>query len=663
MGNFEDFGGLGSLGEFFPDQEVRCINHNCRKTWTWMRGKDDNPSQPPKKLCPSCEEKLKNLTEITVTCKAEGCDCHWHVTPKEQLYGGKKVLSGYCHECAPKFDSSPRDREVKCRINSCDKTWIWTKRDQERRPSKKAPQRLCNDCYNELSKLEDTEYDCKVSSCKNKVVYTKLSKLYDLKAGKDIDHLPPRMCKSCHEKLKTYKTEKVKCRVDECEGTWDFSAYAQLDYYQREGEDAPLPKRMCNDCYNFMNSAKTEAVQCKNSRCKKEWQYSKRMQLHDKLTGNKKGRYRMCPSCFNKLNKLEVIQKPCKNSKYGCTNTYEYKPIDQLHDDLAHKKVNHQCSECSGFLENTKTITKKCTSCDAEIKFTAYEQLLQKFGKFHPADHCSKCLDNEMSEKLKDSENSAPITHHSHVVQIPSKGAWNKDRAIAELPPYINSEKLQQLIDSDFVIVLLTDEVSYNENENETLGAILEEKLNAKYEGLKTVVVNTVIPKSSLAQAVKRYKRDVAPYNPDFIICSFDQVNSRLKEQAKGYQVANTPESIETAFEALFDKLTKTKSKAVYMTGCPVIIDYNIPETIKRYEREEWASLQKEQHDRCLAHAKSAAHKFSLPILDLCSRFEVNGQESAKKWMKNYNSPNEKGIRNIADWLANYIHGINLYDE
>ncbi len=658
------YNSFGSLGDFFPDQEVRCMNPRCRNTWTWFKKDGDDPSKPPRRLCPECEARLAKLEDIEVPCKEEGCDKIFKMTAKEQLYAGKKAtLEGFCPECAAKRDHR-RDMEIPCRIQACEHTWVWTKRDQERNQEKTIPKRLCEKCFEELNKLHDIEVPCKIDACKKTWTYTRMGQLLDRKAGKDESYTPKRMCSDCMKKLKELKPKQIKCRIKECDNTWPFSTYAQLEYYSREGWDAAPPQRMCNECYSFINSVEEKTLHCKNKGCKNDWKYTKRMQLHDKLTKRKNATYRMCPECFKNFQDINPEEVPCKFAEHGCGNTWTRSAYEQLQTELQHKNHNpvKACEECSKFLNDAKTITKSCKKCAQDISFTPLEQLLHKLGKFTTSELCPDCLNQELKENA--AEGQLPITHHTHVVKLPSKGAWNRDAAIRELPPFVNHNKLVQLVDAEVVIVVFADELALHEDEEQSWPARLQQTLIERHPEFKTIVVNASIADTGSEQAVNRLKRDVSPFEPNVVLFSFDHGDSKVKDYRgeKGFEFKYPYERVAESLEDLFSKMSAMKTHKLYFTSTPLLPELGTPAGVKPYEKEEWTTAQKEHYDKCLAHAKSMAHKHNVPILDLMARFEVKGKESARKWMKNWYEPNDHGLRNITQWMADYIDSLGLYD-
>jgi hypothetical protein len=68
-----------------------------------------------------------------------------------------------------------------------------------------------------------------------------------------------------------------------------------------------------------------------------------------------------------------------------------------------------------------------------------------------------------------------------------------------------------------------------------------------------------------------------------------------------------------------------------------------------------WADAQQVSRNQCLAHYERLCAEGAIPVLDLTSRFEVNGAKSAKKWMCNWYMHNASGAQLIATWLAEHI--------
>jgi hypothetical protein len=586
------------------------------------------------------------------------------MTAKEQLFSRPSQLEkSFCDACAKKHNQA-KNIEVPCRIRECGNSWVWTEHDQKRFGRKNPPKRLCSSCYEEQKKLSDISVECKVKGCSNHYVYTPLLQLLDRKAGKPSDYRPRRMCPSCMEKLNEYKPVQVPCKIRGCKKSWEFTPYAQLEYYAEKGADAPLPHRMCQDCFTVYNAAKDESIECKNKGCHNTWVYNRTMAVMDKVRG-KESKHRMCKTCFDLYNELEDIELPCQYKKYGCEQTSVLGKYPQLIAEL-NKKPNRAyqlCESCLEFISNAKEISRECTSCGASISFTPHEQLLEKLGKFTPSTQCPNCLGRELKEAT--AKEGIKITHHAHVVKLPSKGPWNSDRMISSLPPYITHTKLDELVDAEVVITVFSNEFAMADEEEKSWPYQLEQLLRERHPEFKTVVMNSSIATSSTEQALARIERDLAPFKSDAVIFSFDHADVQVKHAtgSHGFVPVWDQPAVTKASDELFATIARhVKGHKAYMTPTPVIPSFHPPEGLKRVELSEWESALRMVFNKRLAHSRSCAHTNGIPIIDVAARFGVNVEESSKKWMKDWFSPNDHGLRNIINWAADFVESTGIYE-
>lgn len=661
----QSFNSMGSLGEFFPDKEIPCMIKGCKKTWTWYK-KDQTPgTKAPKKMCPDCEARLAQLQDKELSCAASGCDKKRIWSKMDQLQHecskGKKVPppAGYCPECQGKIHH-PKDMDVACKLKECSKTWVWTKDNQKRAQTLTPPERLCESCFQQLQQFEDKIMKCKVHSCEETWVYNKMQQLVDRVKGKDENYVPKRMCRKCLKGLKQYEEKEVTCKIRECGKTWAFTPYSQLEYYTRAGADAKVPDRMCNDCYTLMQQAEEREINCKNKGCNHTWKYTKSMQLHDKLTNRKYPFSRMCPECLKGLKLLEDQKIECCHK--GCEDTWTLTAYDQLllklkgREDIPQKP----CTSCRSYLSVTQPQTVKCKSCEEEMTITSYQQLMQKLGVFTLPEKCATCVGKELAESRGTDE--VTIIKHSHVVQIPHKGPWNKDQKIAELPKYINHNKIASLVDVDVVIVAFGDDLTFGKNEENNWPSKLEEMLNENHPELKSVVVNAGIPDTNSIQAYQRLARDVKPFKPVLTIFSLSHGDSLIRSKGKaGFEIRSDYEQLSEAMEKVCQELSKLDGKAVYWTPPPILVNHNEPSEIGKQDFASWSTTQQISYSKCVAHAEGAAKKFDIPVLDLRARFEVNGETSAQKWMEDWCRPNETGITRMTQWFYDYIRTLEIY--
>jgi len=285
--------------------------------------------------------------------------------------------------------------------------------------------------------------------------------------------------------------------------------------------------------------------------------------------------------------------------------------------------------------------------------------LLCSLGTFVQPSLCTECAERKLA-KEKPKEKTKKV--HHLVVKMPPVGNWQRDERISQWPPHLTYDVIARIEKADFRIVALGDDLTYSAEDPESAWPwLLEQALNQGIKGKTSVaVVNAGVPKSTSRQALVRFPRDVAPFEPHLIIFSFAFADSLLwlNRQRKGWRPNLDPEQADEAAEALCRKLSSSPSRLLYWTTNPLFprdyVDTNEPEFLT------WASEQASSWDHCRRQMRHLTTTYDIATLDLYSRFEVNGVRSAKKWMSNWCSHNEVGARNIATWFSAHILSNNL---
>ena len=178
-------------------------------------------------------------------------------------------------------------------------------------------------------------------------------------------------------------------------------------------------------------------------------------------------------------------------------------------------------------------------------------------------------------------------------------------------------------------------------------------------------VINSSIENSSTPQAFVRIGRDLFPFKADAVIFSFDHTDVKVSTQRtdQGFLPILDYNQVAAASNELFATIAKqVKGHKAYMTPTPVIPAYNPPIGLKGSQLDEWESRQRSMFNKCLAHSRSCAKNNDIPIIDVAARFGINGEESARKWMKDWFNPNDHGQRNIINWAAAFIESTGLYE-
>ncbi len=654
---------LGNLGDFLPDKEMRCRIRGCNNIWT-LDGQHALSQMAaaegaPERMCEACFERFKTLQDQEVPCANPDCANNWTWNRYQQLeskaQGYDSPPRRFCDQCRQKTQEI-EDKDVPCRLRGCSNTWSWSSRQQLSWRGDSPPPRFCESCYQRLNQLQDQEIPCRMKSCPNSWTWNRYQQLQHEKEGKDLDKPPRRMCEACFEKLQGLEDKERPCKVTECSRTWTFSVYAQLENILKNGEDAEPPDRMCEDCFNFYKNRRDVERKCRNRGCPNRWTYTRAWQLHDWLKGRDYAPALMCDECKEKLQGLEERAVEC--SIPGCDGVWTYTPEDQLKDQCAGRlePKPHRCHDCEVFLAEHESIAVPCRQCGEPINWSPYEQLLTERGTFVKPEVCAGCAEKELAKRAGP---APPPPEHHHVVRMPAGGKWGSDPKIAAWPPHLDYRAIEKAENADLRIVALGDDLTFSSDSPDTAWpAQLELKLNQKLEeeGLSVAVINAGIPGTTSRQAVKRLPRDVAPFAPHLVIFSFAFGDSYIEPRADGsWRERTGAELAEKATEDLCRHLKRLGASLLYWTTNPQFPHDKAENASDGGDLAQWANEQKARKNRILAHALHVCSTQDVPVIDLRSRFEVNGKKSAQKWMADWYRQNDMGAQNIATWMASYI--------
>ncbi len=656
---------IGTLGEFFPETDIRCRIKGCNNVWhfsgeTALQNVAAGKDARPERMCDSCYSKYKKLTPVEVPCAAPDCNGVWIWTPMRQLsaqlQGYKEPPKGFCENCLSKLQDA-EDIEVECRIRGCKNKWVWPAKKQLLSGDNRPPSRLCDECYHMLRNLEPREIPCRIDSCRNSWLWNEFEQIEYLKSGKNLDEPPKRMCRSCYHTFKGLQDIELPCKVEECNRTWTFRAFDQLQHQLSNGADAPPPAGMCKACFAFTSRSRNRSIRCRNRGCSNTWSYSRKEQLHDWLNGNSSPVPRMCKACQDKMEELDGRQVAC--SVPGCDGTWLYSAEDQVKDLCLgrNEPLPHRCEACERFLAEHQSRMVVCKHCGREISWSSYEQLLCHHGTFVVPEKCTYCAEQELALGAQKEVEDDERIHH-HVVKMPASGLWQRDERIRNWPKHLDYEAIQAAEKADVRIVAIGDDITFSaENKNDSWPYLLEKRLNEHFKGERSVVVvNTGIPKSTTRQALLRYQRDIAPFAPHLIIFSFAFADAYLHflRDSQKWKANVQAEELHNHVEAWCQKLKRQKQKALCWIPNPLF-----PEDREEQDWDvdfgEWSRAQNTAYAHVLRLWRQVCTSYNLPVADLHSRFEVNGSKSAKKWLADWYFPNKTGAQNIARWLAEFL--------
>lgn len=664
---------LGRIGDFIDGLDMNCEVPGCgnlrnpdlASSVDAIRQEDD---ALPQHVCEECLTLYREFKPEEIECTGKECSNTWTWTPYQQLAAKRKGFSTpparLCEECAAKASETPAV-EIECKIKDCQNTWRWTAEQQLAWQKDEQPRRLCDSCHRRLKQLRVKNVECKVRGCSETWRWKPFRQLEHEKAGGSLDEPPKRMCENCRQIFNELQDKYLPCKVEECDQTWRFSRYAQLEQLRRYGPEGPLPQRMCQRCSEFINNAHTLWLRCKVPGCRNKWKYSRARQLQDHLQGKTHSPEAMCRECVNELSQLTPKQLQCNIP--GCDKTWTYSSLDQLKDKRRHrhKPPERRCEQCDLFLGGHHSIQLVCSSCQRTFQWTAYQQLLYEKGKFTKPDKCVDCRHKEMAEAVHPGRTDEPLTTDTdqrYVIRMPHQGKWRSDPQIREWPPRLDHHIIEQAETADIRIVAFGDDLTYSvETPAKTWPNLLQHKLTSLLadQGIESVcTVNAGIPKTTSAQGLARLYRDVRPFAPHLVIFSFAFADSFLEplESNGDWRELIKQEEANQAIEELCRELQKNADSLIYWTPNPIFPEHRAREN-RNYITlgNQWIEAQKACEQQIVRHAVHACEKNNIPVLDVESRFEVNGRKSAAKWMADWYRHNEAGAENIANWMADFI--------
>jgi hypothetical protein len=642
------------LGDLFPDRQITCGVRGCNNLCVDAEdvpGTLANDDSIPDSLCDRCVHRLQELSPKNLPCSTPGCDGTWACPSikllEQELGDSKRDPIGFCETCREKL-AKLQDKPVPCQLEECDNTWTWSAREQMSADSDTPPDRYCKHCENELKKLHDRSVPCRVQGCEETWIWSALEQLRSKRRG-DSRNGPPtpsKTCEKCRKILETLKDKLVPCRVKGCTRTWVFDAEAQHQHHIMHGPDSPAPKRMCRECYEFYQKSEDRLVRCQVRGCHGRCLYSRRHQLEDFASGTSEPPGLLCKKCRVKIQHLEDKDVAC--SVPGCDTTWKYTAKEQFLDSAGRRSPRipeRRCKGCDEFLLKSTTKTLKCSDCGCDISWSSYEQLLHEKGGFTKPERCPDCNLKKMPEKPEVNEK---VQHHSDVfqVRVPAKGPWLRDKALADWPPRMTHDVLQCMESAQARIVIVANDCDTDDSEN-AWPRRLPETLE------KTAVVDVGIPHTTSQQVVTRFKRDIEPFAPRFVIFAMAISDSCMHhaQAAKGSPRSSQDES-EKAAAKLCSLCQTISAMPVFLVPHPVFPEW-LTETEKNDRNlRDWEKKQNAEFRQRVAALSHVFRENGAKVLDFRPRFEVNGQRSARKWMSDWRTPNETGHSHIATWLV-----------
>jgi hypothetical protein len=443
--------GFFNLRDALGTKQVACRVSGCHNTWTWApeeqaRAWAKGDLTPPSRMCETCYERSGELVDRPVPCSKPGCEGSWVWTRAAQLAlsARKGAIAagppkGLCDTCRQQVKELP-DRQINCRVRECKRTWTWTGRAQHLAGATDAtaapPATMCDECHELYQTLRDEERPCRVAGCTRTFVYQRWSQLEAAASGQK--EPPARMCEPCLATFDALGDRDVTCRTQGCKRTWKWRRGSQLEALvaaraaalaqgkPEPGVDAQeLPSRMCADCARSYGELADQELPCKVPGCKNTWTWKRGAQLKERRKEEKRASKqaatretdssteptadadaqkpadksveapsRACADCQKLLDTWADKELPCSNRDEGCVRTFTWTRMAQiisLRRTGEARPPKHMCQPCAEFMKGRTTKTILCQKCSAELHWPPRSQLMTFLGKWVEPTLCGSC--------------------------------------------------------------------------------------------------------------------------------------------------------------------------------------------------------------------------------------------------------------------------------
>ncbi len=673
---------LASLGDFFPDQGLECAVPGCGNICLDAAEQASARSGDglPVPVCDECRALFSTLADRELPCAREDCTQTWIWPRMEQLVacrqagaGRTDAPRGLCADCREQA-TALGDLPVPCIIPDCDKTWTWPAVERFLSDTGVPEARMCDDCGQKINRLHDRDVACVVEGCRGSWQWSAREQLEEaLRLGRTPRRPPERLCGQCRERLAGLSDREVPCRVADCRRTWTLTAEAQLRHMIMHGEEddpATDSRRMCDECFAFLQEARPRQVPCRIRGCRGTWLYTTRRQVEDFARGRHRPPLWLCSDCRAQLRELRPVDCPC--STPGCQGAWVWSEEEQLRERLRQadrggevRPPQKRCAECEEHLRSHTTQTLFCNDCGQQISWSPYEQLLWRRGAFAKPIRCSECAAKAVAGKQPRPEDF--IRHsQTQAFAIPARGPWLREARIAHRPVHLDHGTLERLGQADLRILAFGDQATAAAPRPEQAWPLLlEQVLNQRLRdhAITVAVANLGIDECDSRLAVLRIERDVLPFKPALTICSFVFADSCVPCRSEPSDIRAEPAAEEgevgRAEQELMRRLLASPGKLLYWLPNPIFPQVEAGVAADE-GRRAWANAVDSRFRQTRARVAHLCQSHDVPLLDAGSRFEVNGSRSAGKWMCDSYYPNQAGLHNIANWLAESIlhHGL-----
>ena len=370
------------------DKQLPCIVPGCTRSAVFTKraqllaGAPEIELATPALRCVQCESVYRKLKDRAVNCGINGCKQKWSWSADEQIQAYASGLSNdpprrMCEACKADFGAIA-DREVRCRTSGCKKTWVWNRSDQldacvARKPTPKAPHRMCESCIGIYQALRDVERPCRRSGCKRTWTDKRGGQLARAVRGKTGDPYP-QYCEICAKEMGDLEDRQVACKTENCEGTWTWTKQAQLAAGVR-------PEPRVEEKADDKVEDKADTVEAKGV----EAEVSPAGEAADAPEAATAPETSSINAEAPALAAATAAEKPGGDRSGGKRSRNKKKRRREI------RPPERVCQSCSDFLKDKKTMEIPCKTCGTPIYWPPESQLQTHLGAWAAPAMCGAC--------------------------------------------------------------------------------------------------------------------------------------------------------------------------------------------------------------------------------------------------------------------------------
>lgn len=264
-------------------------------------------------------------------------------------------------------------KSLPCRVRGCARTYIQLSSKafglgRAASEGDAASEGMCEPCREKSRRVHDVERKCDRPGCDGTWTWTAAAQLEAFACDRPA---PKQLCVACQSLLDTLEDKQIPCAVPGCTRSALLTKQQQL-LAQGQPEAPPEPAKpgavtltgvLCAPCADVAHRVHDREVSCGINGCSRKWIWKADEQIVAFAAGkpNEPPR-RMCDMCRASFGKLADREVRCRTS--GCKNTWTWSRFDQLDacaaDKAPPKAPSQMCERCFNLWSTLKDVERPC---------------------------------------------------------------------------------------------------------------------------------------------------------------------------------------------------------------------------------------------------------------------------------------------------------------